>query len=530
MGGCDGLAEGLQDRSSSQHGLRLPTPICSCCPLHAQVKQLRATLKHKAATEAALRDELRRVLAGDGLTPSPLHKTARPAQQEQQTPDSARRGAAAAFLRAGSRAESIARRTQAAGAAAAGQPSKRAGSVKAVSRQASAWEQQHGITGSKAESRSMGSESLIAAEPSPTRALARLQEQRRQQQGSRLGEHQPRQPADCELLSPPSSSGKAGLPTKQRLGLAAQSPAALSAKLPAAAQPAPPVQDGRLIQLYTSVLDEQIALLESDLAQLADAPSPVAQLQKRAVAAGAAPLRKGHAAQREPAQQPGAIGAWRSNGAFVAEATAGRASAGEGDQGGRGMQQLMRPGGDTPAPAPVDPHLWHSNPLAASPPGKHQRLPVLPPPQAAEAAADGATTVRPVRSPPKAAWQELLASPPAARPSAGARAAASAAEEDEWAWAVAHGNGAHSEDASSPSLRMAGSEPSFVGCPQSLGEADRAASEQQELIVLASQQGQTQQLAVALPAASNGSCGASAGPVASLSRHWSLPSPGPCNS
>jgi hypothetical protein len=327
-----------------------------------QAKQLRAALRHKANTEAALRDELRRALAGEGLTPSPLAAPARQAlaavpgaqqqqqQQQQQQPERTAPGSAHRGSRAGSQQQGQ-RWGAGAAAAAAGQPRKRAGAVlpaaaggsrsaeKAVLRQASAWEhhtqQQHlhlqlsspgGSTGS-------GGGGLIAAEPSPTRALLRLQEQRRHQQGSRLGGPQPGDedgaipfPFVDDSGSQPSSAAK-------------QRPPPQLLQLPAAAQVLP-VQDGRLMALYSSALDDQITLLESDLAQLTEAPSPIVRLQQRQAAAkvaampakpalpAAAPLpaavpgtgtgakQQQRRQQAAPAATSSAIGAWRPNSAF----------------------------------------------------------------------------------------------------------------------------------------------------------------------------------------------------------------------
>ena len=139
-----------------------------------------------------------------------------------------------------------------------------------------------------------------------------------------------------------------------------------------------PLKEPGLMQLYTSVLDEQIALLECDLAQLESAPSPIAQLKQLATGAGRprpqkaagtrspiselkqragravggdlTPARRAQQQQQEqqrPQQQDdeaGSIAAWRPNRAFQAAP----APLTQDAQGACGMQQLMSPGGDTP--------------------------------------------------------------------------------------------------------------------------------------------------------------------------------------
>ncbi len=379
--------------------------------LHLQVKQLRAALKKGQTTEAALRDELRRALAGEGVTPSPAARgaprgsgaaAAAAALAAQQTPRSARRAApaagspraAAVQSRSSSRAGSSSRLQHGWGAPAAAAPSplKRAGSArqpdaraaradKAVSRQASAWEQQQ-----QQQQWQEPEQDLISAEPSPTRALARLQEQRRQQQGSRLAVRE-RQQGDGEeaqhgLLDLTNSLQQPGQPPKVQLQLSGAATAAGAAKAVADAEVLP-VQDGRLMQLYSLALDEQIAMLEGDLAQLSAAPSPIARLQKAAAAGAAggrllpagaapavgkqggtpmaqhadapAPLAKQQGQQQPQEQQPGeeAIAAWRPNGAFVPEPAAepAAAAAAPAQRPTRGMQQLMSPGGGTPGVA-----------------------------------------------------------------------------------------------------------------------------------------------------------------------------------
>lgn len=229
------------------------------------------------------------------------------------------------------------------------QPSKRAGSpalpssvrakgAKSALRQASAWEEE-----AQQELRPRPASGTTQAEASPTRALLRLQEQRQHQRGSRLGApvQQQEQPsweaagarADGELLSPPSSSGRGSLRSQQPG--AAAGPAAVAA-----------LPDGRLAHTFSSALDEQIALLESDLAQLDSAPSPITQLCKAAAEARPPPLALPRGQQQQRGQQGQAgIAAWRRNGAFDAEGQQQPAAAGGG---GAGQHQLLSPGA-TPA-------------------------------------------------------------------------------------------------------------------------------------------------------------------------------------
>lgn len=355
-------------------------------PNHKQAKQLRGSLKQKATIESALRDELRRVLAGEGATPSPLAPLAQAAG-----PNSVRRSAAAPAAagvtpsRSGSRAGSNSQQKKQGSAAV--QPSKRLASplppaardkvCKAGMRQASAWEEDPRSAGIGAAAGDAGG--LILADASPTRALLRLQEQRRHQQGSRLGTQQPppyqqqeqQRPswedaagswqrqlgakAGGDLLSPPSSSSGPSGRQPHAAKAAATAKAAAAAVLP--------VQDSRLMQLYSSALDEQIALLESDLAQLGGdgASSPITQLCKQAAAAATVgpgskppPLALPAAGQQVPLseaaveqqQQAAAISAWRPNGAFAEEP----AAPGGCGESYRGMQQLLSPGGPTPGP------------------------------------------------------------------------------------------------------------------------------------------------------------------------------------
>ena len=409
--------------------------LCFLLSMRLQAKQLRAALRQKATIEGALRDELRRALAGEGLTPSPA------AAKQRRSPAAAGpRAAGLAPSRSGSRLrqqqQQQQQQRQAAAASSSVQPSsKRVGSPgaqsahKVVVRHASAWEQQelaqqallgtgslskgqgqqqHG-RGSGSGVNSSGSGGLIPAEPSPTRALLRLQEQRRQQQGSRLGmqqqqrqEHpvgwedavagwqldlaEPLAAADAanpsakgrggrlelescgELLSPPSSGARpAGRPHHHQNQALQQQKTAL----PAAA--VLPVQDGRLMQLYSVALDEQIAALETDLAQLGvagaaalaaqlppkgpgDAPTadpagkqqaavPSAELGSSCGAAKAQVQLPGGAEapalreqrQHKEGQLQGAIGAWRPNSTFDAASPAGQS-----------MQRLMSSGGGAP--------------------------------------------------------------------------------------------------------------------------------------------------------------------------------------
>ncbi|KAL4427721.1 hypothetical protein ABPG75_001810 [Micractinium tetrahymenae] len=436
-----------EERASLRQQLELERTAAA--EAQKEVKQLRAALRQKAATEAALRDELRRALAGEGATPSLAPRPGRPATGAGMTARSGSRVDASRSMQQQQQQPAV--------------PSKRAGSAAAAAagtrspkhlalRQGTSWQQPGQL---QPHSGSRDRQDLIPGETSPTRALARLQEQRRAQQGSRLGSHkeQPdsaaaqrlkavRQAADAcswdlepalepawqleeddEQGEPAALVPSSGAAQQQRR---ATKPPRLELPQPGPAPPAAaavlPVQEPGLMQLYTSALDEQIALLESDLANLESAPSPIAQLKQLTAARGRprshevassyspiAQLKQqasGAAAGKAPpaGQQPpppaqqhqqqqkhkevGSIAAWRPNSAFQAAFEPPRREA----QGARGMQQLMSPGGDTPVPP-----LWRSNPLAGSPPPKQQQQQQQRPAEAADVqveGADGALTVR----------------------------------------------------------------------------------------------------------------------------------------
>lgn len=159
--------------------------------------------------------------------------------------------------------------------------------------------------------------------------------------------------------------------------------------------------------------------------------------------------------------------------------------------------------------------MWHSNPLAGSPPPKRLHLPALQQ-QQQTASADGATTVRSMAAPePEAeAGQQPLAAQPSAHELGAADTApagsgapaedalshhgatALQADDDGWRWV---GSGA----ASSPSLRG----------PRSAGASQGSPAE--------GQQARLEQSA----ASEGGSSGGVDGGVASLSQRWDLPSP-----
>ena len=197
--------------------------------------------------------------------------------------------------------------------------------------------------------------------------------------------------------------------------------------------------------------------------------------------------------------------------------------------------------------------MWHSNPLAGSPPPKRLQLAALPPvPQPTEqqqqqqqqqqqgaAGIEGATSARPLAAPlaePGAeAWQELLGLQPSA-PELDAAAAAEAAEaartpsqpvenaqsqqeaalsqpDEEWHWV---GSGL----ASSPSLRAPRSQQGGSASASEVAGSQASGAVQQQ------RASRPVQPALQLqPEASEGSTGGGEGGVASLSQRWDLPSP-----
>lgn len=202
-------------------------------------------------------------------------------------------------------------------------------------------------------------------------------------------------------------------------------------------------------------------------------------------------------------------------------------------------------------PCHAVPHLWHSNPLAGSPPPKQLQLAALPaPPQQRQPKqqvqqvqqqqpddADAATTARPVSAlhaePGAEAWQELLGLQPSS-PELGAAKAAEAAmaadpmqpaegavsqhqavsvqSDDEWRWV---GTG----PASSPSLRVPRSQHGGSASESEVAGSQGSGTAQ-------GQQARLQHPALELqPQASEGSTGGGQGGVASLSQRWDLPSP-----
>jgi hypothetical protein len=419
VGGCHGAAAGF-------HGWQLmPFPAGSLLPRlqphplhpshtralhHPQAKQLRAALKQKAATERALRDELRRALAGQGLTPG--HASPR----QQRSPASAGLPLAGGRLRQDQQQQQRHAREQPGGGG--GQAHKRVGSAlsprtqsaqKVVVRQASAWKQPQPPLGSPASLRGDsdeehgggdGGEGLIPAEPSPTRAFARLQEQRRQRQGSRLGAQPLRRDASggggeadaaqrgwkaaatgwqleqSEVAGEAAHRGQhvrldndsGSLRPGLRPGLEPVSP---PNACPRAAPHAPPAQpstqqgegarlpatllsgDAQQLRLYSSALDEQIAALETDLEQLGlgGGPSPIALLQAQARAgAAAAPAEAGRArpqaaAAAQQQRQQEAVQPPRSAAAESPGMAARRpSSATAASSAGKGPLHLSRPG------------------------------------------------------------------------------------------------------------------------------------------------------------------------------------------
>lgn len=330
-----------------------------------QAKELQASLKHKRATEAALRDELRRALAGEGLTPNPA------APPGARSPAGARQRPAGA---AGTVRSSSMRLRQQQQQSPAQQHSKRLGSMLSPSDQsaqkvvvrAAPWEQPEGAgtRHAAAFSAKFGSQTRVGmqqqqqqqshgafssstngrtpAKLSRIDRLGQLSEQRRGRQlpEQQQGQGQAAEMADWQddvagwqhldsqpLLRPAAAgaSASAGLEQQQTYGARQQgcegmcgllSPPSTGSR-PVASQAAPglpaasrqellklrvpsvaeiPLQDGQLMRVYASALDEQIAALETDLQALeaSGAPSPVNHLQLLAKA-GASPAAAGPA-------------------------------------------------------------------------------------------------------------------------------------------------------------------------------------------------------------------------------------------
>ncbi len=197
--------------------------------------------------------------------------------------------------------------------------------------------------------------------------------------------------------------------------------------------------------------------------------------------------------------------------------------------------------------------MWHSNPLAGSPPPKQLQLAALPAPpyrqqpkqqqqqvqQQQPDNADAATTARPASAlhaePGAEAWQELLGlqpfSPELGATAAKAAEAATAANsmqpaegavsqhqavetqsDDEWRWVG-------SAPASSPSLRVPRSQHGGSASESEVAGSQGSGTAQ-------GQQARLQHPALELqPQASEGSTGGGHGGVASLSQRWDLPSP-----
>jgi hypothetical protein len=316
----------------------LPFVVCFL----QQAKELQASLKHKRATEAALRDELRRALAGEGLTPNPA------APPGARSPAGARQRPAGA---AGTVRSSSMRLRQQQQQSPAQQHSKRLGSMLSPSDQsaqkvvvrAAPWEQPEGAGARHAAafSAKFGSQTRVGmqqqqqqqshgafssstngrtpAKLSRIDRLGQLSEQRRGRQLPDLDSQPLLRPAAagasasagleqqqtygarqqgcegmCGLLSPPSTASRPvasqaapGLPAASRQEL-------LKLRVPSVAEI--PLQDGQLMRVYASALDEQIAALETDLQALeaSGAPSPVTHLQLLAKA-GASPAAAGPA-------------------------------------------------------------------------------------------------------------------------------------------------------------------------------------------------------------------------------------------
>lgn len=207
---------------------------------------------------------------------------------------------------------------------------------------------------------------LILAEPSPTRALARLQDQRRAQQDSRLGSHKEwtgivagdLQQGALEAAWELEEGIDHGAPAVPMLGgsaaherhgsqprLPGHEPKRLHAMRSCGAAEPPGCGLGPM-GLHAAALDEQIALLELDLAQLEGAPSPIAQLKQRAgvAAGGGSPPARQARQQQQPDDDARSIAAWRPNNAFQAAPDASRRDA----QSGCGTRQLQSPGVSTP--------------------------------------------------------------------------------------------------------------------------------------------------------------------------------------
>lgn len=301
-------------------------------------RRLQRRVRHHESVEAALRGELRRVLAG---SPSPL-KTHAPLQC----------GRAAAALLAASGSGGHTARNQQQQLKTAASPVHRLGrqqqlgsSLESSPGNASLSEQYHLLgshsSGSEAHDGSSGSGGeplLIPAKPSPTKALLHLQ----QQQGSRLGERrEDNRAAGLGLASPPSSGGKSAQQRHQQ-----QMPLDM---LPLALPPGPTWQHSEqqqqpIVTVATAApaqpppattLDKEIAALEADLASLVESHSPITQIQaaaRKAIAAGdTARLlawgstdggKKGGKAAvatcmvHNALELNGAIGAWRPNAVY----------------------------------------------------------------------------------------------------------------------------------------------------------------------------------------------------------------------
>eukprot|EP00887_Chlorella_sp_A99_P003111 scaffold9.g3111.t1 len=366
--------------------------------LHQEhARRLEKKGKAQEAVGVALREELHRVLAGG--SPPPRTTPHRPHGEQQQQRSAAASPPAARARHAGSGGRTTQPQQQ---QAAAPLPAKTRHAsrrrhqgeppIKASGSPLGLWDLPHGSDQSGSP--------RIAAEPSPTRALQRLQEQRRQRQGSRLGGAPDGAESQHHLEQGRHLLGHHAAPVplvdeegRQHCTLP-PAPVARPSSAPQAAAVLP-VQDRRLMSLYASALDEQIAVLEADLAQIAGEPSPITRLQVAARAAAAA-----QAAAAAPAGSGGAgsngagtgmdaaeAGTWRPNAAYQQQAV----GPGAADRSGLGtLQSPGWDGGDQGA-RPV----WRNNPLhgtrPATSPTRHALGTAAALPAPAEHAAEPAT-------------------------------------------------------------------------------------------------------------------------------------------
>lgn len=263
-----------------------------------QVAELEAARKRQAKTEAHLRDQLYRATA-----------TAQGKQLAAASPGAAERPPAPTPSRSLLAASRGRQQAATAAAAAAGPGPKPVQRLRQQRQQ-----QQMGRVSPAGAGRRAGS--ACAVGPQHTLFDARQQQQREQQE--RLEAHARALPADSlgSLLSP--SFGN----SEQRDSSMAGGASARGCGAAAVASAAPALQDGKLAQIYASALDEQIAAIEGDLAELSASCSPrklqrlllqgLARPQPAAPAAAAAgpavpeqgPAQQGGLRFGDPPQQP----------------------------------------------------------------------------------------------------------------------------------------------------------------------------------------------------------------------------------